>query len=618
MMGDRTPLYVAGGIAAFSSLGFYLLARPQGAILSEEDGQNHFRHLPSTVDTGSPSKGWVAPHRVRLSKKKLTDAGDVDVVLVGSGLGSLTVASLLSQRGYKVMVLEQHDQAGGCLHTFEEKGYEFDVGLHYVGGQVGNKWSPLRKMFDAVTGGRVEWCKMSDPYDSGVCTGESKTDAAETFDWCSDYNATADKLIERFPDEKRAIRKFFSSAHGASMGLGGWVLCKMMPPFLRKIFGRLLMSSYVLNTTTSEHLKNIGVKSTKLAGVLTYLFGDYGLHPDQSCWGVHAIVFDHWRGGAFYPYGGSSSLAMGACEVIRKRGGHVFVNARVDEILVENGRAVGVKLAKDGLVVKAGIVVSDIGVRNTMLGLVQEKDRTLLNQPFLKSLQEGGDATREGKDCIPGGLAPSCTLLNLFVGLSASTEELGIPAANAWVVPGWDHTKNLDAFMKDPKSNPCPVVFIGSNSAKDESYESRFGKKRGSIMVLAPVSYAWFKEWEAKRVHSRGGEYDQLKEFWTEKLLTALYNLYPAVKGKIAFTDLGTPLSNNFFLGVKHGEVYGLTHSVERMTSTELSCETNINNLYVTGQDVMTAGVSAALLAGYLTTAAISKTAILSHIHNII
>ena len=56
-----------------------------------------------------------------------------DVVVVGSGIGGLTAAAILSKAGKKVLVLEQHDQAGGCCHTFLDKGYEFDVGIHYVG-----------------------------------------------------------------------------------------------------------------------------------------------------------------------------------------------------------------------------------------------------------------------------------------------------------------------------------------------------------------------------------------------------------------------------------------------------------------------------------------------------
>ena len=54
----------------------------------------------------------------------------LDAIVIGSGIGGLSVASILSRIGKKVLVLEQHDQAGGCCHTFIEKGFEFDVGKY--------------------------------------------------------------------------------------------------------------------------------------------------------------------------------------------------------------------------------------------------------------------------------------------------------------------------------------------------------------------------------------------------------------------------------------------------------------------------------------------------------
>lgn len=53
---------------------------------------------------------------------------NLDVIVIGSGIGGLAAGATLAKVGKKVLVLEQHDQAGGCCHTYIEKGFEFDVG----------------------------------------------------------------------------------------------------------------------------------------------------------------------------------------------------------------------------------------------------------------------------------------------------------------------------------------------------------------------------------------------------------------------------------------------------------------------------------------------------------
>lgn len=53
---------------------------------------------------------------------------NLDAIVIGSGIGGLACAGIMARAGKKVLVLEQHDRAGGCTHTYEEKGFEFDIG----------------------------------------------------------------------------------------------------------------------------------------------------------------------------------------------------------------------------------------------------------------------------------------------------------------------------------------------------------------------------------------------------------------------------------------------------------------------------------------------------------
>ena len=76
-------------------------------------------------------------------------APEYDAIVIGSGMGGLTTAALLSELGWKVCVLEQHYTAGGYTHSYDRAGYEWDVGVHYIG-DVGAK-TRTRRMFDFLS-----------------------------------------------------------------------------------------------------------------------------------------------------------------------------------------------------------------------------------------------------------------------------------------------------------------------------------------------------------------------------------------------------------------------------------------------------------------------------------
>src|SRR5580693_965075 len=88
-----------------------------------------------------------------------------DTIVIGSGIGGLATAALLSKHaGKRVLVLERHYTAGGYTHSFHRPGYSWDVGLHYIG-QTEDAAAPARAVFDHLTDGALQWQPMPEVYD---------------------------------------------------------------------------------------------------------------------------------------------------------------------------------------------------------------------------------------------------------------------------------------------------------------------------------------------------------------------------------------------------------------------------------------------------------------------
>lgn len=115
-----------------------------------------------------------------------------------------------------------------------------------------------------------------------------------------------------------------------------------------------------------------------------------------------------------------------------------------------------------------------------------------------------------------------------------------------------------------------------------------------------------FAKWSDTSWKKRGDDYDAIKEDISQRLLTELYKQLPQVEGKINCYELSTPLTTEHFVNYKNGEVYGLDHSPSRFRQPFLKPRTPIKNFYLTGQDIVTAGVGGALFSGVLSAMAIT------------
>ena len=130
-----------------------------------------------------------------------------DAIVIGSGIGGMTSAALLSRVwGKRVLVLEKHFELGGLTHVFRRASFEWDVGLHYVGEL--EPGSLTRTIMDYVTGGRLAWQKMPHDFERFIYPGLTVVQPAT--------GEFAERLRAVFPAEARAILRYFRDTRRAA------------------------------------------------------------------------------------------------------------------------------------------------------------------------------------------------------------------------------------------------------------------------------------------------------------------------------------------------------------------------------------------------------------------
>ena len=318
---------------------------------------------------------------------------DYDAVLVGSGVNSLACGALLARAGWRVCVLERNDWLGGAIHTAEitEPGYRHDVF---------SAWHPLwvggaahAQLGDDLAARGLEYLNTEHPTATAFPNGEASfllrsVDAnAEEFErhGNGDGQAWRDTLAEFFPNADLAFGVLGTELWGgAGLAFGLKALRRIGRGGLASFTGDLLLSSrdWLERTFTSE-----GVHGLLAPWVL-----HTGLGPDAATSGfmTQVIAVAVQEGGMPVPRGGGAKLADALVRLIRDHGGVCETGKDVERVLVQMGRAVGVRLAGGETVTAERAVIA--GVTPTQL-----YDRLVAETDVPASVVEGARRFRYGR-----------------------------------------------------------------------------------------------------------------------------------------------------------------------------------------------------------------------------
>ncbi|MCX5961099.1 MAG: carotene isomerase [Cyanobacteria bacterium] len=459
------------------------------------------------------------------------------MIVIGSGIGGLVTASQLAAKGAKVLVLERYLIPGGSGGSFRRAGYTFDVGASMIFGfgQKGHTNLLTRALADVG-----EHCTtIPDPAQLKYHLPGGLSVAVDR-----DYESFIAELTARFPHEAKGIRAFYDTCAQVFHCLDAMPLLSLEDPaYLAKVFFKAPMACLGLARWLPVNVGSVARAHIQDPNLLRFI------DMECFCWSVMpadrtpminaGMVFsDRHAGGINYPKGGVGVIADKLVAGLERHGGAIRYRSRVVKVLLEQGRAVGVRLA-DGQELHARRVVSNATRWDTF------------GDP------DGDGQQPEGAGELPASAMPSQTLID---GADTPAAErtwrrrykpspsflslhLGVRAD---LIPEGTHVHHLLLERWEEIEAEQGTVFVSMPSLLDPS--------------LAPAGHHIVHTFTPSSMEAWRGlsptAYAAKKEADANRLIARLEAILPGLAGAITHREVGTPRSHRRFLG-RSGGSYG-------------------------------------------------------------
>ena len=533
---------------------------------------SHIDDYRDGADESAPAARWT--------KSVPPPPEEPEVVVIGSGLAGLTAAAYLAVNDVSVLVLEQHDVAGGCSQTFRRKNeWWFDVGFHYIGGVRTGEMARLLRGLGLED--RIGFAELDrDGFDTLVFPDlEFRVPVG--------WDAYTDRLVETFPYEEEAIRAVTGVLRRSIDELRRVGVPGADTDF--EEYMRLAPTVVAWGMRTLTELYDEHYLSERARGVLTAQAGDYATPPSRTPVLMHAGLIDHYmQDGAFYIKGGGQELVGRLVELIHANGGRVRTRAAVSRVLTAGDsegahRVTGVEL-EGAERIAAPRVIATGDIKHLFLELL-----------------DADAVSPETRERV-AGYRMATPLVNVYLGLDFDISER-MPATNYWLHTRYDQEAYYQP-VAEGRLDDDPPVYISSASAKDPGNgdHAPTGCSTVELMTWAtPDPEAWgVLDEDGHGKYSKQPSYREAKERFAARLIERAEEQLGPLREHILWEEVATPMTQTRYTRSSGGSCYGIELAADQFGPLRPSHRTEIEGLILGGVSSRSGhGIVAAMSGGF-------------------
>jgi len=474
-----------------------------------------------------------------------------DVIIIGSGLGGLECGYILSKKGYKVCILEQNAQIGGCLQTFTRGGTVFDTGFHYVGGlDEGQSLNRLFSYFDLID---LPWHKLDEDAFAEVIIDENP------FFLATGHKRFVDTLVKDFPNQRKQLETYTDFLKQ----VGDNIFESFTGDFPNSaLFGRSAYS-FLQETIDDPMLRNVlsgcsltmELYSEKLP---LYVFAQINNSFIQSTWRLK---------------GEGSMIAEKLAENIRLMGGVIITKAKATQMIETDGRITAVEYNNEEQV-SGTYVISDL-----------HPARTLSLLPESRYIRK---SYRNRISTMPN------TFGMFTVHLKLKKSTLPYLNRNIFIYKDdsvWDYKLN-------ELNNQTTSALVNYKLPATGDYTE-------NIDILTPMRWEEVAGWADSSIGKRGADYESFKQQKAESCIELVSERISGLKNCIEKIYTSTPLSYRDYTGTQNGSAYGMQKDFNDTLGTIIVPQTQISNLFLAGQNLNLHGILGVSMTSFFTCAKI-------------